>query len=143
MGRGSVATGSTERWSGALDMGLTPRTEFVRRGDGDLAYQLFGDGPARVLEINAYATHREQLWQFPVAIRGQEGRSRMARVAQYDWRGYGMSDGLPSRDYRIEDLAADALAVMDAAGFEDAVLWGDAGGGAVAIWLAVHCSDRV
>jgi pimeloyl-ACP methyl ester carboxylesterase len=124
-------------------MGLTPGTEFVRRGDGDLAYQLFGDGPARVLEINAYATHREQLWQFPVAIRGQERLSRMACVAQYDWRGYGMSDALPSRGYRIEDLAADALAVLDAAEFEDAVFWGDAAGGAVAIWLAVHHPDRV
>jgi hypothetical protein len=39
-------------------MGLAPRTEFVRRGDADLAYQIFGEGPARILEINAYATHR-------------------------------------------------------------------------------------
>jgi pimeloyl-ACP methyl ester carboxylesterase len=126
-----------------LSMGLAPRTDFVRRGDGHLAYQVFGDGPARVLEINAYATHREQLWQFPVALPGQERLSRMARVAQYDWRGYGMSDGLLSGDYPIEQLAADALAVMDAAEWERAVLWGDASGGAVAIWLAVHCTERV
>ena len=124
-------------------MGLTPTTEFVHRGDGHLAYQLFGDGPARVLEINAYATHREQLWQFPLALVGQERLGRMARVVQYDWRGYGMSDALPGRDYPIEELAADALAVFDAAGFEQAVLWGDAAGGAVAIWLAVHSPQRV
>ena len=124
-------------------MGLAPRTDFVRRGDGHLAYQIFGDGPARVLEINAYATHREQLWQFPVALPGQERLSRMACVAQYDWRGYGMSDALPSVDYPIEELAADALAVMDAAEWEQAVLWGTASGGAVAIWLAVHCAERV
>src|SRR5262245_9394004 len=124
-------------------MGLAPRTDFVRRGDGHLAYQVFGDGPARVLEINAYATHREQLWQFPIALPAQERLSRMARVAQYDWRGYGMSDALPSDDYPIEELAADALAVMDAVEWERAVLWGDASGGAVAIWLAVHCVERV
>src|SRR5262245_2801663 len=124
-------------------MGLAPRTDFVRRGDGHLAYQVFGDGPARVLEINAYATHREQLWQFPVALPGQERLSRMACVAQYDWRGYGMSDALPRADYPIEELAADALAVMDAAQWEHAVLWGDAAGGAVAIWLAVHRAERV
>jgi len=124
-------------------VGLAPTTEFVRRGDGHLAYQVFGDGPARVVEINAYATHREQLWQIPVALPGQERLGRMARVAQYDWRGYGMSDALPSPDYPIEELAADALAVLDAADFEQAVLWGDASGGAVAIWLAVHCADRV
>ena len=54
-----------------------------------------------------------------------------------------MSDALPGPDYPIEELAADALAVLDAAEFEQAVLWGDASGGAVAIWLAVHCADRV
>jgi class 3 adenylate cyclase len=124
-------------------MALAPRTDFVRRGDGHLAYQVFGDGPAQVLEINAYATHREQLWQFPVALPGQERLSRMASVAQYDWRGYGMSDALPDRDYPIEELAADALAVMDVAEWDRAVLWGDASGGAVAIWLAVHCAERV
>lgn len=124
-------------------MSLAPTTEFVRRGDGHLAYQVFGDGPSRVLEINAYATHREQLWQFPLALRGQERLSRMARVVQYDWRGYGMSDALPAPDYPIEELAADALAVLDAVEFDQAVLWGTASGGAVAIWLAVHHPERV
>jgi class 3 adenylate cyclase/alpha-beta hydrolase superfamily lysophospholipase len=124
-------------------MGLAPKTEFVRRGDGDLAYQVFGDGPARVLEINGYASHREQLWQFPIAVRAMERLARMACVAQYDWRGYGMSDALPGRDYPIEELAADALAVLDAAEFEQAVLWGHGPGGAIAIWLAVQFPERV
>src|SRR4029077_11083370 len=111
----------------ASSMGLAPRTDFVRRGNGHLAYQIFGDGPARVLQIDGYATHREQLWQFPAALRGQEHLSRMARVAQYDWRGYGMSDALPTGDYPIEELAAAALAVMDASEWERAVLWGEGG----------------
>lgn len=124
-------------------MGLAPRTDFVRRGDGYLAYQVFGDGPARVLDINGYPSHREQLWQFPLALPSRERLSRMARVAQYDARGYGISDALPGRDYPIEEFAADALAVLDAAEFERAVLWGSALGGAIAIWLAVHYAERV
>jgi pimeloyl-ACP methyl ester carboxylesterase len=124
-------------------MGLAPRTDFVRRGDGHLAYQVFGDGPARVVEISGFPTHREQLWQFPVALPARERLGQMACVAQYDSRGCGMSDALPGRDYPIEEFAADALAVLDAAEFERAVLWGSAMGGAVAIWLAVHYAERV
>src|SRR5438477_43723 len=30
-------------------MGLAPKTQFVRGGDGHLAYQVFGDGPAHLL----------------------------------------------------------------------------------------------
>ena len=122
---------------------LAPTTEFVRRGDGHLAYQVFGDGPANVLEISGFASHREQVWQWPVLVRSMERMALLARVAQYDWRGYGMSDPLPASGYSIEDLAADAVAVLDAAGLSEATLWGAASGGAVAIWLAVHCPDRV
>jgi class 3 adenylate cyclase len=124
-------------------MGLAPKTEFVRRGEGHLAFQVYGDGPARVLEINTLATHREQLWQLPPALPSRERFARMARVAEYDCRGYGMSDPLPTDGYRVDEFAADALAVLDAAGFEHAALWGDASGAAVAIWLAVNYPERV
>ena len=67
----------------------------------------------------------------------------MSRMAMYDLRGFGMSDPLPAGGYPIEELAADALAVMDAAEFDRAVLCGDNMNGAIAIWLAVHCVDRV
>lgn len=122
---------------------VAPKTSFVRRAGADLAYQVFGNGPPNVLDVRAMGTHREQVWEFPFAIRWQEWLARVARVAQYDPRGSGMSDALPVGGYPIEELAADALAVMDAAEFSQAVLWGDGSGGAVAIWLAVNCPDRV
>jgi class 3 adenylate cyclase len=124
-------------------MGLAPKTEFVRRGDAHLAYQVFGDGPASMLMIQGYATHQEAMWQWPRVVRGLERLAAMARIAQYDWRGYGMSDALPDGGYLIEEFAADALAVLDASGLSQAVLWGDGAGAAVAIWLAVHASERV
>jgi hypothetical protein len=65
---------------------LAPKTEFVLRGDAHLAYQVFGEGPTNVLNVNGYATHREQMWQFPFAIRGLEWAGRFARVAGYDTR---------------------------------------------------------
>ena len=124
-------------------MGLAPKVEFVQRGDGHLAYQVFGDGPPDMLNIAGFASHREQVWQMPWMARAHEAFARFGRVAVYDWRGYGMSDPLPADGYAVEDLAADAIAVLDAAGFERVVLWGDLMGGAVAIWLAVHCRERV
>jgi pimeloyl-ACP methyl ester carboxylesterase len=122
---------------------LAPKTQFARRGDADLAYQVYGDGPTNVLFIHGVPEHLELQWQFPLAVRANERLARLARVAQYDWRGYGMSDPLPPSGYSIEELAADALAVLDAAGFADAVAWGDTVGGAVAVWLAVHYPTRV
>jgi class 3 adenylate cyclase/pimeloyl-ACP methyl ester carboxylesterase len=121
---------------------LAPKTEFVLRGSAHLAYQVVGDGPANVLQVSGVPSHREEIWRLPLLARGQERVARLARVAQYDARGMGMSDALPDGEYPIEEAAADALAVLDAAGFERAVMWGQAVGGAVAIWLAVHHPDR-
>jgi pimeloyl-ACP methyl ester carboxylesterase len=124
-------------------VGLAPKTEFVARGDSHLAYQVFGTGNARVLMLYGVPSHLDYFWDFPVQVRVHERLALLARVAVYDWRGYGMSDPLPQGGYSIEELAADALTVMDAAQFERAVLWGDFTGGAVAVWLAVHHPTRV
>ena len=62
--------------------------------------------------------------------------------AVYNWRGYGMSDRLPDADIRSR-TGRDAVAVWDAAGFERAVLWGDASGAAVAGGSHVRYPDRV
>jgi pimeloyl-ACP methyl ester carboxylesterase len=120
-----------------------PKTEFVVRADSHLAYQVFGTGTAKLLMLYGVPSHLDYFWEFPLQVRVHERLARLARVAVYDWRGYGMSDPLPMGGYPIEELAADALAVLDAAHFERAVLWGDFAGGAVAVWLAVHRPARV
>jgi len=122
---------------------LVPETHFVRRGDAHLAYHVFGYGPPDLLYINGFATHLEQLWQWPLIVRSSELLARLGRVATYDWRGYGMSDRLPDRGYALHEFAADALAVADAAGFERSLVIGEGTGAAVAVWLAVHHTDRV
>ena len=123
-------------------MGLAPKTQFVRRGDAHLAYQVFGDGQVNVLYISGAASHLEQMWEFPLLARFNEQLAYLGRVAAYDLRGFGMSDPLPTDGYSLRELAEDALAVLDAAGFDRAVLWADVFGPAVAVWLAVHFPDR-
>ena len=61
---------------------------------------------------------------------------------RFDLRGHGLSDA-PAGDYSIEQLANDALQVLDAAGAEKAVLVGVSVGGMVALRAALDHPERV
>jgi len=123
-------------------MSLAPRVQFARRADADIAYQVLGDGPANLLNV-PMAAHLEQLWQFPLMSRPNERLAMMSRMALCELRGLGMSDPLPSDGYSIEEYAADMVAVMDAVGFERAVVLAEGTSGATAVWLAVHYPERI
>lgn len=123
-------------------MSLAPRVQFARRADADVAYQVLGDGPANLLNA-PMAAHLEQLWQFPLMSRPNERLAMMSRMALCELRGLGMSDPLPSNGYPIEEFAADMLAIMDAVGFERAVVLAEGMNGATAVWLAVHRPERI
>lgn len=64
------------------------------------------------------------------------------RVIRYDARGIGRSD-VPEGPYTIERAAADAMAVLDAAGEESAHVFGCSLGGIVAQEVAISFQDRV
>jgi 3-oxoadipate enol-lactonase len=64
------------------------------------------------------------------------------RVIRYDVRGHGTSD-VPAGDYTIEQLARDAIAVLDAAGVNRAHVCGLSIGGLTAMWLGVNEPSRV
>lgn len=64
------------------------------------------------------------------------------RVLRMDARGHGASDA-PGGDYSLDLLAADALAVMDAAGIETAAVCGLSLGGMIAMTLALNAPVRV
>lgn len=64
------------------------------------------------------------------------------RIVRYDARGHGRSDA-PQGDYRIEQLGADALAVLDAVGADRAHLCGLSLGGTLGQWLALHAPERL
>ncbi len=70
-------------------------------------------------------------------------RSRLSRrTVAFDARGHGRSEVIAG-DCSIEDLARDALAVMDETGLERAVLCGLSLGGATAMAMAAMAPDRV
>jgi len=67
---------------------------------------------------------------------------RHHRVIVFDNRGVGRSDK-PAGDYDLTQMAEDALAVLDAAGYESAHVMGASMGGVIAQIIAVNHPHRV
>ncbi|MCW2411789.1 MULTISPECIES: 3-oxoadipate enol-lactonase [unclassified Sphingobium] len=64
------------------------------------------------------------------------------RIIRYDVRGHGASDA-PEGPYTVEQLAGDALAILDALEVERAHLCGLSLGGTMGQWLALNRPDRL
>ena len=64
------------------------------------------------------------------------------RVARYDQRGHGRSP-VPPGPYSIEDLARDALGLLDDLGIEHTSFCGLSIGGMVGMWLASETPERI
>ncbi len=75
-----------------------------------------------------------------------EPASRIAtdrEVVAMDMRGFGHSGWSPTRDYKLETLAADTVNLMDALGWKQAVLMGHSFGGRVCLATAGWNPQRV
>lgn len=117
-----------------------PPVRYTTNGDVSLAYQVVGEGDVDVLIIPGFVWHLEVVWESPHVRRLLERLGRFARVVMFDKRGQGVSDR-PERPAALEDIAGDALAVMDAAGLErPAVIGISEGGPASAVLAATHPS---
>jgi 3-oxoadipate enol-lactonase len=64
------------------------------------------------------------------------------RVIRYDHRGHGGSP-CPGGRYALEDLAGDALALLDRLELERASFCGLSLGGMVGMWLGAHAPERI
>ena len=118
-----------------------PATRYARSGDVHVAYQVFGDGPARMVLAPGFVSHIDNYWDSPKFRDWLNGLGRLARVAMFDKRGTGLSDpvsALPPMDERMDDLRA----VMDAAGFETAYVMGISEGGSLAALFSAHHPER-
>lgn len=109
----------------------------VKNNGVSISYSVDGpaDAPALLL-INSIGTRRD-LWADQLST-----LSSAYRVIRYDARGHGRSS-VPPGDYTIEQLARDALAVLDAAKAETAHVCGISLGGITAMWLGIHASTRL
>ena len=109
----------------------------VERDGARTVYEVHGDadGPA-LLFGHAQILSRAQ---FAPQVEAFAGRYR---VIALDFRGHGESPAAPA-SYRMEDLALDAVAVLDAEGVERAHYLGSSLGGMVGFALALEHASRL
>src|SRR2546426_5177434 len=119
-----------------------PKTQYARSGEVSIAYQVVGDGPIDLVLVLGFATHLELQWESPPFARFFERISSFSRLILFDKRGTGLSDPVtevPTLELRIDDVRA----VMDAAGSEQAALFGISEGGPMSVLFAATHPDRV
>ena len=101
-----------------------------------LAYCFDGPEDAPVLVLPSSLGTTRELWQPLVETFGQT-----FRVLRYEHRGHGESPVTPG-PYAMEELARDALALLDELGLERVSWCGLSLGGMVAMWLGAHAPER-
>jgi len=112
---------------------------FAESGGVRIAYEVFGSGPETVLLLSPWAVIHSRFWKLQVPY-----LARHFRVVTYDARGNGRSDRPQTPDaYGQRITAGDALAVMDAAGVDDAVVVCHCAPAGAALLLAVEHPERV
>jgi class 3 adenylate cyclase len=119
-----------------------PVTRYAKSGDVNVAYQLFGAGPRNIVLAPGFVSHVEHIWDYPDSEHLLTRLGGLGRTVIFDKRGTGMSDrtaAMPTLDERMDDIRA----VMDAAGFDRAVLIGISEGGAMCQLFAATHPDRV
>ncbi len=118
-----------------------PETSYAPCGDLSLAYQVFGDGPVDLVFCGSFVSHVELYWTAPEFEAFMERLSTFCRVLLFDKAGVGLSDPVP-KVRTLDDRAAEIEAVMDAAGFGRAVVFGVSEGGPAAMAFAATRPDR-
>jgi pimeloyl-ACP methyl ester carboxylesterase len=109
----------------------------VAAGGVTLSGERTGEGTAIVLLHGLTATRR-------YVVMGSRALERSGHtVIAYDARGHGRSSPAPNRAYDYEDLAADLLAALNAAGIEHAVLAGASMGAHTAVRFTLEHPERV
>ena len=109
----------------------------ARLSDVRLRYQVDGDaGASPLLLSNSLGTSLE-MWEPQIAPLA----SRF-RVIRYDSRGHGQSDVTPG-SYTIDQLAHDALGLLDALAIPRAHFCGLSLGGVVGMWIGINAPGRV
>jgi class 3 adenylate cyclase len=118
-----------------------PEVRYAKSGDVHVAYMSFGAGPFNLVVTPGSTSHLDFYWAQPDRRRSLEEFGKFARVVVFDKRGTGLSDrnvAVPTFEERMDDIRA----VMDAAGFEDAILFGMSEGVPMSVLFAASYPSR-
>jgi pimeloyl-ACP methyl ester carboxylesterase len=120
---------------------MLPTTRYAKSGNVPVAYQVFGNGDIDLVFFPGFVSNIEVYWEEPHFARWLRKLASFARVITFDKRGTGLSDRLdvlPTMDEHMDDVRA----VMDAAGSEQAAIFGMSEGGSLATLFAAHYPER-
>jgi pimeloyl-ACP methyl ester carboxylesterase len=120
---------------------VVPITSYARSGEVNIAFQAFGDGPCDLVFAPGFISHIELAWEEPYLAQFLRWLAAFTRVIFFDKRGTGLSDPV-SRPPGLAERMDDIRAVMDAAGWRRAALFGVSDGGCLCIAFAVAYPDR-
>jgi pimeloyl-ACP methyl ester carboxylesterase len=118
-----------------------PATKYARSGDVHIAYQVVGEGSQNLVLVPGWVSHVEYAWEDPSYSRFLQRLASFSRLILLDRRGTGLSDRvneLPTLEQRMDDVRA----VMDAAGAEQAALFGISEGGPMSLMFAATYPAR-
>ncbi len=118
-----------------------PVTKYAKSGDIHIAYQVVGDGPIDLLNVQGWVTNVEYAWEDPNLARFFRRLASFSRLITFDKRGTGMSDRvteMPALEERMDDVRA----VLDAAGSRRAALWGTSEGAPMCALFAATYPER-
>jgi class 3 adenylate cyclase len=120
-------------------------TRYTRTQEGHhLAYQVAGEGPVDLLVVQSTFVPVDALDEEPALARFHRRLATFCRVITFDFRGIGLSDPVaPTAIPSIDHWAADAVAVLDAAGSEKATVLAPGIGSLVGLLVAATRPDRV
>jgi class 3 adenylate cyclase len=120
-----------------------PETRYAKVGDDRVAYQVFGDGPIDLVYLPVHGDCIDVRWEWPPYADFLARIASFSRVIQFDRRGMGGSDPVPTDRVPTWELwVDDALAVLDAVKSERAAVLGTVDAGPVAALFAATQPDR-
>lgn len=123
-----------------------PITQYASTSDGgNVAYQVFGDGPVDLLVLHAITVPTDLLWEDPGLTRTRDRLSAFSRCIWIEPRGWGSSDrDLPVLQSMDDFVESEQLtAVFDTVGCERVAILALSGHGPSAIRYAAAHPERV
>ena len=114
-----------------------PETWYARSKDGNVAYQVVGDGPQDLVFIPSWLSNIDVMWEEPLLAHFLRRLATFSRILCFDKRGAGASDTVSLGELpTLEQWSDDVRTVMEAAGSKRAALLGLGAGGQMAMLFA-------
>ena len=123
---------------------VTGEALYAMSGDAFIAYEVVGEGNLDLLVIVDGFIPIDTMDDEPRFARSMSRLNSFARLIRFDRRGVGLSDPVsPASPPTLEQWVEDAIAVLDAAGSERAVVVASAEMSSVGMLIAATHPDRV